>query len=63
MIDLGFAVLEASAEPFAAVPTLIFRLRITEGTGERIHADPNDLPQWLPKVIDAIASNRFELIS
>jgi len=38
MIDLGFAVLEASAEPFAAVPTLIFRLRITEGTGERIHA-------------------------
>jgi hypothetical protein len=38
MIDLGFAVLDARAEPYAAAPTLIFRLRITEGTGERIHA-------------------------
>jgi hypothetical protein len=38
MIDLGFAELEARAEPYAAVPTLMFRLRITEGTGERIHA-------------------------
>ncbi|HEY0513400.1 MAG TPA: DUF6084 family protein [Thermoanaerobaculia bacterium] len=38
MIALGFAVLEARAEPYAAVPTLVFRLRITEGTGERIHA-------------------------
>jgi hypothetical protein len=38
MIDLGFAVLEVRAEPYAAVPTLMFRLRITEGTGERIHA-------------------------
>ena len=38
MIALGFAVLEARAEPYAAAPTLVFRLRITEGTGERIHA-------------------------
>jgi len=38
VIDLGFTVLEARAEPYAAVPTLMFRLRITEGTGERIHA-------------------------
>jgi hypothetical protein len=38
VIDLGFAVLEARAEPYAAVPTLMFRLRITEGTDERIHA-------------------------
>ncbi len=38
MIDLGFTVLEVRAEPYAAVPTLMFRLRITEGTGERIHA-------------------------
>jgi len=37
MTDLGFAVLEARAEPYAAVPTLMFRLRITEATGERIH--------------------------
>jgi len=38
MIDLGFTLLEARAEPYAAVPTLMLRLRITEGTGERIHA-------------------------
>ena len=38
MIDLGFAVLGARAEPYAAAPTLIFRLRISESTGERIHA-------------------------
>jgi len=38
VIDLGFTVLEVRAEPYAAVPTLMFRLRITEGTGERIHA-------------------------
>jgi hypothetical protein len=37
MIDLGFEVLGVRAEPYAAVPTLMFRLRITEGTGERIH--------------------------
>jgi hypothetical protein len=33
MIDLGFAILDARAEPYAAVPTLIFRLRITESAG------------------------------
>lgn len=38
MIALGFEVLGVRAEPYAAVPTLMFRLRITEGTGERIHA-------------------------
>jgi hypothetical protein len=38
MIDLGFSVLGVRAEPYAAVPTLIFRLRVTESTGERIHA-------------------------
>jgi hypothetical protein len=37
MIALGFEVLGVRAEPYAAVPTLMFRLRITEGTGERIH--------------------------
>jgi len=37
MTDLGFTVLGARAEPYAAVPTLMFRLRITETTGERIH--------------------------
>lgn len=38
MTDLSFAVLGARAEPYAAVPTLVFRLRLTESTGERIHA-------------------------
>ncbi len=38
MIALGFEVLGVRAEPYAAVPTLMFRLRITESTGERIHA-------------------------
>jgi hypothetical protein len=38
MTDLGFTVLGARAEPYAAVPTLVFRLRLTESTGERIHA-------------------------
>jgi hypothetical protein len=37
MIALGFQVLGVRAEPYAAVPTLMFRLRITEETGERIH--------------------------
>jgi hypothetical protein len=36
--DLGFTVLSARAEPYAAVPTLVFRLRLTESTGERVHA-------------------------
>jgi hypothetical protein len=38
MTDLGFTVLGCRAEPYAAVPTLVFRLRVTEATGERIHA-------------------------
>jgi hypothetical protein len=38
MTNLSFTVLGARAEPYAAVPTLIFRLRVTESTGERIHA-------------------------
>jgi hypothetical protein len=38
LTDLSFAVLGARAEPYAAVPTLVFRLRLTESTGERIHA-------------------------
>ena len=38
MISLGFEILGVRAEPYAAVPTLMFRLRITEETGERIHA-------------------------
>jgi Family of unknown function (DUF6084) len=38
MTDLGFTVLGARAEPYAAAPTLVFRLRLTESTGERIHA-------------------------
>jgi hypothetical protein len=37
MSSLSFAVLGARPEPYAAVPTLIFRLRIAETTGERIH--------------------------
>ena len=37
MSSLSFAVLGARAEPFAAAPTLVFRLRIEEATGERIH--------------------------
>ena len=38
MIALGFEILGVRAEPYAVVPTLMFRLRITEDTGERIHA-------------------------
>jgi len=38
MSSLSFEVLGARAEPYAAVPTLVFRLRIAEATGERIHA-------------------------
>ncbi|HEY2738666.1 MAG TPA: DUF6084 family protein [Thermoanaerobaculia bacterium] len=38
MTNLSFTVLGARAEPYAAVPTLVFRLGITESTGERIHA-------------------------
>jgi hypothetical protein len=38
MSDLAFEVLGARAEPFAAVPTIMFRLRITERTGAPVHA-------------------------
>jgi len=38
MTALGFSVLGARAEPYAAAPTLVFRLRVAETTGERIHA-------------------------
>lgn len=38
MSELGFTVLGARAEPYAAVPTLVFRLRIADTTGERIQA-------------------------
>ncbi len=37
MSSLSFEVLGARAEPYAAVPTLVFRLRIAEATGERVH--------------------------
>jgi len=35
---LGFQVLEVAAERHAAAPTLIARLRLTEGSGEVVHA-------------------------
>jgi len=38
MMKLGFSVLDARAERSAAAPTLVFRLRIHEASGERIHA-------------------------
>jgi len=38
MSDLTFSVSDVRVEPYAVVPTLIFRLRIGEHTGERIHA-------------------------
>jgi len=38
MSNLGFRVLGARVEPYAAVPTLVFRLRITEADGLPIHA-------------------------
>ena len=38
MSDLAFEVLDARAEPYAAVPTIMFRLRITEKTGAPVHA-------------------------
>jgi hypothetical protein len=36
--ELSFTVLDISPEPYAAAPNLAARLRITEATGERIHA-------------------------
>jgi hypothetical protein len=38
MSSLGFEVLDARAEPYAAVPTIMFRLRITAKTGAPVHA-------------------------
>jgi hypothetical protein len=36
--ELAFTVLDIKPEPYAAAPNLTVRLRITEATGERIHA-------------------------
>ncbi|MGZ4631949.1 MAG: DUF6084 family protein [Actinomycetes bacterium] len=38
MTELGFDVVDMQAEQHAAAPTLLARLRITESTGERVHA-------------------------
>lgn len=38
MSELSFAILGARALPYAAAPTLVFRLGMGESTGERIHA-------------------------
>jgi hypothetical protein len=38
MNDLAIEVLDAHAEPYAAVPTLLFRLAITESSGDPVHA-------------------------
>lgn len=38
MSSLAFEVVEARAEPHAAVPTLLFRLRVSEAAGGSIHA-------------------------
>ena len=38
MADLTFQVIGARAEPYAAVPTIMFQMRIEEASGERIHA-------------------------
>src|SRR3954464_10716698 len=38
MSDLSFQVVGARVEPYAAVPTLLFTLRIEETSGQRIHA-------------------------
>ena len=38
MTELRFSVLDIAAEPYAAVPTLLARLRVEEGTGEPVHA-------------------------
>jgi hypothetical protein len=38
MIDLTFAVVDAQPEPNAAIPTLRFRLRIREASGQPVHA-------------------------
>lgn len=38
MSELAFTVLDISPEPYAAAPNLALRLRISEATGERVHA-------------------------
>jgi hypothetical protein len=37
-VNLGFEVVEVRAEPYAAAPTLIAKVAVTETTGEQIHA-------------------------
>jgi hypothetical protein len=37
MSNLSFTVLGARVEPYAMVPTLVFRLQLAESTGEQIH--------------------------
>ena len=38
MTALSFDVIDASVEPYAAQPTLLLRLRISETTGTSVHA-------------------------
>ncbi len=38
MTNLGFSILDVRPERYAAVPTMLFRLRIEERAGEKIHA-------------------------
>jgi hypothetical protein len=38
LTSLSFAVIGARAEPYAAVPTLMLRLRVTEADGQPVHA-------------------------
>ena len=38
MPELVFDCLKVRADPYAAGPTLVFKLRISETTGERVHA-------------------------
>lgn len=38
MVELAFTILDVAPEPFAAIPQLTARLRITEPTGMTIHA-------------------------
>jgi hypothetical protein len=38
VVDLAFSCIDVSSDPYAAGPTLVFRLRVSEATGERMHA-------------------------
>ncbi|MGQ0625285.1 MAG: DUF6084 family protein [Sporichthyaceae bacterium] len=38
MVDLAFECIDITSDPYAAGPTLVFRLRIREASGERMHA-------------------------